>query len=137
MPVERSARGRTTVLVATSAVAAVTALLALSGCGIRSTAVPVDAGLPASRTACPPTPGATAPLTPSVPADLASAEASYLLPGLPSTTPWEQLSSAVPAPSRPSVKHSHAAPRAAATPSPSGQSSAACPSVPASTPTAP
>ncbi|WP_441245774.1 hypothetical protein [Kitasatospora sp. McL0602] len=29
------------------------ALVALSGCGIRPTAVPVDAGAPASRTACP------------------------------------------------------------------------------------
>lgn len=28
--------------------------VALSGCGIRSTALPVDAGEPASRTACPP-----------------------------------------------------------------------------------
>ncbi|MFJ9441486.1 hypothetical protein ACIRRH_06385 [Kitasatospora sp. NPDC101235] len=37
--------------------AGVLLLLALaSGCGIRPTAVPVDAGAPASRTACPTTP---------------------------------------------------------------------------------
>ncbi|MFI6153520.1 hypothetical protein ACIBCA_12565 [Kitasatospora sp. NPDC051170] len=37
--------------------AGVVALLALaSGCGIRPTAVPVDAGAPASRTACPTAP---------------------------------------------------------------------------------
>jgi hypothetical protein len=37
--------------------AGVVFLLALaSGCGIRPTAVPVDAGAPASRTACPTTP---------------------------------------------------------------------------------
>ncbi|WP_031073461.1 hypothetical protein [Streptomyces sp. NRRL WC-3742] len=37
--------------------AGVVVLLALaSGCGIRPTAVPVDAGAPASRTACPTTP---------------------------------------------------------------------------------
>lgn len=40
---------------ATAAVAAVAALL--SGCGIRDTALPVDAGQGASRTACPPAPG--------------------------------------------------------------------------------
>jgi hypothetical protein len=33
--------------------------LALSGCGIRDTALPVDAGVAASRTACPPAPDAT------------------------------------------------------------------------------
>jgi len=32
---------------------------ALSGCGIRDTALPVDAGVAASRTACPPAPDAT------------------------------------------------------------------------------
>ncbi|WP_030059069.1 MULTISPECIES: hypothetical protein [Streptomyces] len=45
-------------------------LLALaSGCGIRPTAVPVDAGAPASRTACPTTPHVPAALaTPPGPA---------------------------------------------------------------------
>ncbi|ARF80045.1 hypothetical protein ACIG0C_14125 [Kitasatospora aureofaciens] len=45
-------------------------LLALaSGCGIRPTAVPVDAGAPASRTACPTAPHIpTALATPTVPA---------------------------------------------------------------------
>ena len=48
--------GRTARLAtATAAVAAVAALL--SGCGIRDTALPVDAGQGASRTACPPAPG--------------------------------------------------------------------------------
>ncbi|MFJ3218620.1 hypothetical protein ACIPLC_22190 [Kitasatospora sp. NPDC086801] len=44
-------------------------LLALaSGCGIRPTAVPVDAGAPASRTACPTAPHIPAALaTPSAP----------------------------------------------------------------------
>ncbi|GAB7182698.1 hypothetical protein ATKI12_2529 [Kitasatospora sp. Ki12] len=47
-------------------------LLALaSGCGIRPTAVPVDAGAPASRTACPTTPHIpTALVTPPGPAPL-------------------------------------------------------------------
>jgi hypothetical protein len=41
-----------------AAVAVVVALAALlSGCGIRDTALPVDAGEGASRTACPPAPG--------------------------------------------------------------------------------
>ncbi len=39
--------------------------LALSACGIRDTTIPVDAGEGASRTACPPTPGASS--TQSVP----------------------------------------------------------------------
>ncbi|MGW2254907.1 hypothetical protein ACWCXH_32700 [Kitasatospora sp. NPDC001660] len=56
-------------------------LLALaSGCGIRPTAVPVDAGAPASRTACPtaphvPTALATpAPAAPSPPATRSTAK---------------------------------------------------------------
>ncbi|MFF2547785.1 hypothetical protein ACFVUY_35205 [Kitasatospora sp. NPDC058063] len=50
--------------------AGVLLLLALaSGCGIRPTAVPVDAGAPASRTACPTTPHIPAALaTPPGPA---------------------------------------------------------------------
>ncbi|MFF7989897.1 hypothetical protein ACFZDG_08935 [Kitasatospora xanthocidica] len=50
--------------------AGVLVLLALaSGCGIRPTAVPVDAGAPASRTACPTTPHIpTALVTPPGPA---------------------------------------------------------------------
>ncbi|MFC1433205.1 hypothetical protein ACEZDB_21405 [Streptacidiphilus sp. N1-3] len=46
------------VLAALGAVAAVLTVL-LSGCGIRDTALPVDAGVAASRTACPPAPDAT------------------------------------------------------------------------------
>ncbi|MFF2142529.1 hypothetical protein [Kitasatospora sp. NPDC058190] len=54
--------------------AGVLLLLALaSGCGIRPTAVPVDAGAPASRTACPTTPHIpTALATPSGPAPAAT-----------------------------------------------------------------
>ncbi|MER7766362.1 hypothetical protein [Kitasatospora sp. NPDC096140] len=50
-------------------------LLALaSGCGIRPTAVPVDAGAPASRTACPTTPHIpTALATPTGPAPAVTA----------------------------------------------------------------
>ncbi|MEV7023936.1 hypothetical protein [Kitasatospora sp. NPDC093558] len=62
--------------------AGVLLLLALaSGCGIRPTAVPVDAGAPASRTACPtaphiPTALATpAPAAPSLPAARSTAKA--------------------------------------------------------------
>ncbi len=54
-PVRRRAR-----FAAAASLAACAAVLAvaLSGCGIRDTAVPVDAGDPASRTACPPGPSA-------------------------------------------------------------------------------
>jgi hypothetical protein len=45
--------------VTTVAVLAAVLAVALSGCGIRDTAVPVDAGDPASRTACPPGPSAS------------------------------------------------------------------------------
>ncbi len=48
------ARPKARLAAATAAVAAVAALL--SGCGIRDTALPVDAGQGASRTACPPAP---------------------------------------------------------------------------------
>lgn len=42
---------------------------AAAGCGIRPTSVPVDAGAPASRTACPsPIPAPTASVTPRIPA---------------------------------------------------------------------
>jgi hypothetical protein len=52
------ATGRLAVLASVAAVA-VAVTLALSGCGIRDTALPVDAGAAASRTACPPAPDAT------------------------------------------------------------------------------
>jgi len=52
----RTARRRTARLAAATAAVAATAAL-LSGCGIRDTALPVDAGQGASRTACPPAPG--------------------------------------------------------------------------------
>lgn len=45
--------------VAVLGVGAAALALALSGCGIRDTALPVDAGDAASRTACPPAPDAT------------------------------------------------------------------------------
>ena len=45
--------------VTTVTVLAAVLAVALSGCGIRDTAVPVDAGDPASRTACPPGPSAS------------------------------------------------------------------------------
>ncbi|MEY9967360.1 hypothetical protein ABIA33_005430 [Streptacidiphilus sp. MAP12-16] len=50
--------GRAGGLAVVGVLAAVLAV-ALSGCGIRDTAVPVDAGDAASRTACPPPPNAT------------------------------------------------------------------------------
>ncbi|MFJ8044694.1 hypothetical protein ACIRBX_29740 [Kitasatospora sp. NPDC096147] len=59
------------------------ALAGLTGCGIRPTAVPVDAGAPAGRTACPSpvripeapvsTPSVTAPGSPTAPAAKAPA----------------------------------------------------------------
>lgn len=54
-------RRRAVRLAAAAGLGLVAAMLAvsLSGCGIRDTAVPVDAGDPASRTACPPSPDAT------------------------------------------------------------------------------
>ncbi|MEY9959930.1 hypothetical protein [Streptacidiphilus sp. MAP5-52] len=76
------------------------AALALTGCGIRSTAVPVDAGLPASRTACPPTPGASnGPEQPAAPSFLVPASASpsawlALIPGLDATAPPGEAASA-------------------------------------------
>lgn len=60
-PPAHPAARRSPRLAAATTVAAFAAVLAvaLSGCGIRDTAVPVDAGDPASRTACPPGPGAS------------------------------------------------------------------------------
>ena len=52
------ARGRATRFAALAAATAAAAAL-LSGCGIRDTSLPVDAGEGASRTACPPSPGAS------------------------------------------------------------------------------
>jgi hypothetical protein len=74
------------------------AALVLTGCGIRSTAVPVDAGLPASRTACPPTPGAAnGPERPTpsflVPASASPSPWMALVPGLdPTASPGDQAS---------------------------------------------
>jgi hypothetical protein len=51
---------RQTLPVRLCAVVVATAVAALlSGCGIRDTSLPVDAGVGASRTACPPSPGAS------------------------------------------------------------------------------
>ncbi len=77
-----------------------------TGCGIRPTAVPVDAGRPASRTACPSpvqVPGAvvtpTATLT-NGRGDKAPARASAAAaPAAPPTTPADGLFSALPSPS--------------------------------------
>ncbi|MFB7911178.1 hypothetical protein ACFXPX_25810 [Kitasatospora sp. NPDC059146] len=70
--------------------AGVLLLLALaSGCGIRPTAVPVDAGAPASRTACPSAPHiptALATPTPPAPAVTPSRGAAKASPS-PSPTP--------------------------------------------------
>ncbi|MFD7448859.1 hypothetical protein [Kitasatospora sp. NPDC059827] len=86
--------------------AGVLLLLALaSGCGIRPTAVPVDAGAPASRTACPsaphiptalatPTPPAPA-VTPSRGAAKASASPSPT-PVAPGSPPPDNVFGAVP-----------------------------------------
>ncbi|KJS57427.1 hypothetical protein [Streptomyces rubellomurinus] len=68
--------------------AGVLLLLALaSGCGIRPTAVPVDAGAPASRTACPTTPHVPPALaTPTGPAPAAT-PARGAAKGTPSPSP--------------------------------------------------
>ncbi|MFD8084829.1 hypothetical protein ACFV4F_24380 [Kitasatospora sp. NPDC059722] len=86
--------------------AGVLLLLALaSGCGIRPTAVPVDAGAPASRTACPtaphiPTAPATpTPVAPSPPAARSTAKAGpgpSPSPAGPTTPPQDNVFSAVP-----------------------------------------
>ncbi|MER8184088.1 hypothetical protein [Kitasatospora sp. NPDC094015] len=62
-------------------------LLTLAGCGIRPTAVPVDAGAPASRTACPTVPRVpSAPSVPSPPAVTAAPGPRTARPS-PSVTP--------------------------------------------------
>ncbi|MBF9073237.1 hypothetical protein [Streptacidiphilus fuscans] len=96
------------------------AALALTGCGIRSTAVPVDAGLPASRTACPPTPGASNGPEQPVPSFLVPASASpsawlALLPGLTATAPPADAASAAAAAA--SAAQQAAAPSPSPTPS--------------------
>ncbi|MEU1419426.1 hypothetical protein [Kitasatospora sp. NPDC005751] len=93
--------------------AALVALAALAaGCGIRPTAVPVDAGAPASRTACPtapqiPTvPAAPSPVGPTPPAAHSSAKyfgspspsVTRVTPG-PSTPPADNVFTAVATPS--------------------------------------
>ncbi|MDH6580113.1 hypothetical protein [Kitasatospora sp. MAP5-34] len=89
------------------ALALVGALAALSGCGIRPTAVPVDAGPPASRTACPspvrvpeaadtppaPTPAATP--SPAGGGPTVTAAPSKMPDGVFSATPSPSPSSAV------------------------------------------
>ncbi|MFD8593642.1 hypothetical protein ACFV1L_01405 [Kitasatospora sp. NPDC059646] len=61
----------------------------LAGCGIRPTAVPVDAGAPASRTACP-----TSVLMPVAPAASVPAAATPAPTGRPSATPGAGASAA-------------------------------------------
>ncbi|MEU8926813.1 hypothetical protein AB0D10_38820 [Kitasatospora sp. NPDC048545] len=91
--------------------AGVLLLLALaSGCGIRPTAVPVDAGAPASRTACPTTPRVPAALaTPPGPAPAvtpargaakgAVSPSPSPTPVTPGSPPPDNVFSAVPTPS--------------------------------------
>ncbi|MFD5464941.1 hypothetical protein ACFWIQ_19250 [Kitasatospora sp. NPDC127059] len=91
--------------------AGVLLLLALaSGCGIRPTAVPVDAGAPASRTACPSTPHIpTALVTPPGPAPAvtpargaaktAASPSPSPTPVAPGSPPPNNAFSAVPTPS--------------------------------------
>ncbi|MFI9364834.1 hypothetical protein ACIG5E_27860 [Kitasatospora sp. NPDC053057] len=66
-------------------------LVLASGCGIRPTAVPVDAGAPASRTACPTAPHIpTALATPTGPAPTATSARGAAKAGVspsPSPTP--------------------------------------------------
>jgi hypothetical protein len=76
--------------------AALLGALALTGCGIRTTAVPVDAGEPASRTACPPSGSAAAGVL-QPPDRLASAAATPVPAPEGDATPWAQLSPAAPA----------------------------------------
>ncbi len=85
--------------------AAVTAALA-TGCGIRPTAVPVDAGAPASRTACP---------SPVHPPAVASSQAIGALKG--SARPTPEVS---PAPSLSPPSGSLFSAQPSPTPSPSG-----------------
>ncbi|MEU9042164.1 MULTISPECIES: hypothetical protein [unclassified Kitasatospora] len=88
--------------------AGVLLLLALaSGCGIRPTAVPVDGGAPASRTACPTTPHIpTALVTPPGPAPAvtpargaskgAASPSPSPTPVVPGSPPPDNVFSAVP-----------------------------------------
>ncbi|MFJ9770247.1 hypothetical protein ACIRVF_03275 [Kitasatospora sp. NPDC101157] len=87
--------------------AGVLLLLALaSGCGIRPTAVPVDAGAPASRTACPTAPhiptalatptGPVPTLTPARGAARSAAPSPSPTPVAPGSPPPDNAFSAVP-----------------------------------------
>ncbi|WP_035801015.1 hypothetical protein [Kitasatospora mediocidica] len=80
--------------------AAFTALLA-TGCGIRPTAVPVDAGAPASRTACPSPVHVPAAASTPAPAPHSPGLPRPVAPGvMPSTAPpTGSLFSALPTPS--------------------------------------
>ncbi|MDH6136001.1 hypothetical protein P3T37_005420 [Kitasatospora sp. MAA4] len=80
--------------------AALTAVLA-TGCGIRPTAVPVDAGAPASRTACPSPVHVPAAATPAVTAPRNTGRPSPAAPSVVPTTPppTGSLFSALPTPS--------------------------------------
>ncbi|OKJ17280.1 hypothetical protein [Kitasatospora sp. CB01950] len=84
----------------------------LTGCGIRPTAVPVDAGAPASRTACPtsvlmPVAPATASVAPTPPA-APTASGKAKVPASPSPSPSAAPSEAASAPGvfgAPSASH--------------------------------
>ncbi|WP_316523789.1 hypothetical protein [Kitasatospora brasiliensis] len=86
--------------------AGVLLLLALaSGCGIRPTAVPVDAGAPASRTACPTTPhipaalatpGPVPTMTPARGSKAAASPSPSPAPVAPGSPPPDNVFGAVP-----------------------------------------
>ncbi|MFE4975253.1 hypothetical protein ACFRAR_24505 [Kitasatospora sp. NPDC056651] len=91
--------------------AGVLLLLALaSGCGIRPTAVPVDAGAPASRTACPTTPhiptalvtppGPVPSVTPARGTKAAASPSPSPTPVAPGSPPPDNVFGAVPTSSR-------------------------------------
>ncbi|MEV4559371.1 hypothetical protein AB0K51_20600 [Kitasatospora sp. NPDC049285] len=75
-----------------SALLPATALAALTGCGIRPTDVPVDAGAPASRTACPNP--VQVPNAPAVSSPAPSPAASLSPSAVPSAVPSAKVTAA-------------------------------------------
>ncbi|MFE9422232.1 hypothetical protein ACFYNO_04615 [Kitasatospora sp. NPDC006697] len=97
----RTRRSRAAALLGTAAVA-----LLAAGCGIRPTAIPVDAGAPASRTSCPsPLRPPAAPATPSAVPQHGTARpfspgpAVTAAPSLPAGSLFSALPSPTPTPS--------------------------------------
>jgi hypothetical protein len=91
-PVRRNPRRTAATTAATVAASAAVLAALLSGCGIRDTAVPVDAGDPASRTACPPGPSASLTALERDASLIPTAAPTRLLPPL--TTEEQQASAA-------------------------------------------